>query len=243
MVEDLKAGETWRVFRIMSEFVEGFDELSGIGPAVSIFGSSRFAPDSPYYQKAVEIASLLSKDGYAIITGGGPGIMEAANKGAALNKGLSIGLNIELPHEQKPNGFQNKSLNFRYFFARKMMFVKYAMGYIIMPGGFGTMDELFESLTLIQTHKAYPFPVILVGTDYWKGLLEWIRGTMIANGTVSPEELDYLHLTDDPNRVAEIMNRHKEYKMRLIEEAAERKKREELEHPPLPMKNTGKDLI
>lgn len=243
MVEDLKAGETWRIFRIMSEFVEGFDELANIGPAVSIFGSSRFAPDSPYYQKAVEIASVLSKDGYTIITGGGPGIMEAANRGASLNKGLSIGLNIELPHEQKPNIFQNKSLNFRYFFARKMMFVKYAMGYIIMPGGFGTMDELFESLTLIQTHKAYPFPVILVGTEYWKGLLDWIRGTMVTNGTVSPEELDYLHVTDDPGRVAEIMSQHKEYKMKLIAEAMERKKREELEHPPLPAKASDKDLI
>lgn len=241
MVEDFKSGETWRIFRIMSEFVEGFDELSNIGPAVSIFGSARFSEDNPYYIKAIEIAHLLSEDGYAIITGGGPGIMEAANKGASLHDGVSIGLNIELPMEQKPNDFQSKELHFRYFFARKVMFVKYAMGYVIMPGGFGTMDEFFEALTLIQTHKVYPFPLILVGEEFWSGLLEWIKKRMLGNGTISADELRYIHVTDDPQEVRHIMSQHKEYKMKLIREAEERRRLEEAQRPVPPVK--GKDLI
>src|SRR5574337_2012822 len=188
MVEDLKGKETWRLFRIMSEFIEGFDELSEIGPAVSIFGSARINKNNKYYKESVEVASLLSRNGYTIITGGGPGIMEAANKGASLNGGVSIGLNITLPKEQKPNKYQNRSLHFKYFFARKVMFVKYAIGYICMPGGFGTLDEFFEALTLIQTHKIYPFPLILFGKEYWSPLVDFMKKTMIKYKTIDRSE-------------------------------------------------------
>jgi len=230
MVEDLKGKETWRLFRIMSEFIEGFDELSDIGPAVSIFGSARFHKNHKYYRKAVETAALLSKNGYAIITGGGPGIMEAANRGATANGGVSVGLNITLPQEQKPNKFQNRSLNFRYFFARKVMFVKYAIGYVCMPGGFGTLDEFFEALTLIQTHKIYPFPLILFGEKYWRPLLEFMSTTMLKHRTISQEDLDYVKVTEDPMEVLDIMNRHKEAKLKYIKEAMEKK-------PPAVSKN------
>lgn len=220
MVEDLKGKETWRIFRILSEFIEGFDELSDIGPAVSIFGSARFDKNDRYYKETFKIAALLAKNGYTIITGGGPGVMEAANKGAASNGKLSVGLNITLPTEQKPNRYQNRSLHFRYFFARKVMFVKYAIGYVCMPGGFGTLDEFFEALTLIQTHKIFPFPLILYGTDFWSPLVDFMKSSMMKKfRTISAEDLDYLVLTDDPNEVLEIIDRHMHRKLRLIKSA------------------------
>ncbi len=224
MVEDLKGQETWRIFKIMSEFVEGFEELFTIGPAVSIFGSARFSRKHKYYKKAVEISTLLAKDGYTIITGGGPGIMEAANKGAINNAGGSVGLNILLPQEQKPNPFQNKSLTFKYFFARKVMFIKYAMGYVCMPGGFGTLDEFFEALTLVQTHKIYPLPLILVGKEYWNDLLKWMKATMLKQGTISKEDLDLVRITDDPKEVLAIINKHRDWKIKMIKSAMKKKR-------------------
>jgi len=198
--------ETWRVFRIMAEFVEGFDELSQLGPAVSIFGSARTTPDNPYYKLAEKTAAVLTEAGLAVITGGGPGIMEAANKGAFEAGGRSVGLNIEIAAEQVPNEYQNLSLDFRYFFARKMMFMKYAQAFIIFPGGFGTMDEFFESLTLIQTLKMEHFPVILVGTKFWGGIIDWIKQTVLEQeGNISPEDLDIFGLTDDPEEVLRIV--------------------------------------
>lgn len=219
MVEDLKGKETWRLFRIMSEFIEGFDELSDIGPAVSIFGSARLNKNTTYYKQTVEIANLLSQNGYTIITGGGPGLMEAANRGAKQNGGSSVGLNITLPQEQKPNRYQTKSLNFRYFFARKVMFVKYAIGYVCMPGGFGTMDEFFEALTLIQTHKIYPFPLILFGTEYWGPLMDFMSKNMIGHKTIDREDLKLIEMTDSPGEVLDIINRHMERKKKLIKAA------------------------
>ncbi len=217
-VDDLKGRETWRLFRIMSEFVDGFDELGDIGPAISIFGSARFDENHRYYKDAVKIADLLSKEDFTIITGGGPGIMEAANKGSTEN-GVSIGLNIKLPLEQVPNPYQNKSLNFKYFFARKVMFVKYAMGYVCMPGGFGTLDEMFESLTLMQTHKVYPFPVVLFGSDYWNPIVDFIKGPMLDEGTISKEDLDLITMTDDHEEVLTIMEKHRAWKLKMIEDA------------------------
>ena len=224
MVEDLKGEETWRLFRILSEFIEGFDSLSDIGPAISIFGSARTKPGDKYYKKTVEVSKLLAKSGYTIITGGGPGIMEAANKGAIMGGGLSIGLNIVLPHEQSANKYQTTSLHFRYFFARKVMFVKYAIGYVCMPGGFGTMDEFFEALTLIQTHKIFPFPLILFGTDYWKPLVDFMRKNMVKYKTISPSDMDFIEMTDDPKKVLEIMNRHMNKKLKLVEVAQTKRK-------------------
>ena len=212
-MEDLAKSDTWRVFRIMAELVEGFEALSNIGPAVTIFGSARLAPGSVYYNKCLKVSETLAKDGFAIISGGGPGIMEAANKGAQNANGTSVGLNIELPMEQAPNMFQDIRVEFRYFFVRKLMFVKYAVAYVIFPGGFGTMDELFEALTLIQTKKIRSFPVVLVGKEYWEGMIEWIRKTMLAAGNVSPEDLDLLHIVDDPEEVCAIIN--KRYKDRM----------------------------
>ena len=212
IIEDLKGDQSWRIFRIISEFTEGFDELSGLCDAISIFGSARLTPDNFYYQKTVELAELLSKEGFAIISGGGPGIMEAANKGAHMQDQLSIGLNIELPMEQKPNPYQSLSLNFRYFFVRKVMFVRYSMGYVCMPGGFGTLDEFFEALTLMQTHKAYPLPLVLFGTDFWNGLMDWLTSKMIEYGTISPEDLNLITVTDDPQKVVDIMVAHREWK-------------------------------
>ncbi len=222
-VDDLHGSEPWRMFRIMSEFVEGFDELSRIGPAVSVFGSARFPRSNKYYKKALTISRLLSESGFAIITGGGPGIMEAANKGAAQNNGVSIGLNIELPMEQEPNPYQSKSLHFRYFFARKVMFVKYAVGYVCMPGGFGTLDEFFEALTLMQTHKIYRFPVILVGTDYWTPVMEFMKTTMLKERTISRKDLKLINMTDDPKEVVSIVKKHFEWKKKKVEEAIKRK--------------------
>jgi len=201
------AQETWRVFRIMAELVEGFEELSKVGPAVSVFGSSRTKPDNPHYKLAVQTCELLVKTGMAIITGGGPGIMEAANKGALQGGGRSVGLNIELPHEQAANHYQNLSLNFRYFFARKLMFTKYSHALVIFPGGFGTMDEFFETLTLMQTMKIERFPVVLVGSDFWDGLIDWIHQTMLGMGNISPEDMALFTVTDDPEVVVDVIQK------------------------------------
>ena len=198
--------DLWRIFRIMAEFTEGFEELATVGPAVSIFGSARTKPGEKYYTLACDTASELAKAGFAVITGGGGGIMEAANKGAAEAGGKSIGLNIELPIEQTPNEYQNLSMHFRYFFCRKVMFLKYAHGFIALPGGYGTMDEFFESLVLIQTLKQAFFPVILMGSDYWGGLIDWIKNTMLKEqGYISPEDLDMFKLVDDPKEAAKII--------------------------------------
>lgn len=197
--------DTWRVFRIMGEFVEGFDELATLTRGVSIFGSARTPPTDPFYEAAQETARLLVKEGFAVITGGGPGIMEAANKGAFDAGGISVGCNIEVPFEQRPNQYQNRSLTFRYFFVRKMMFVKYSLGFIIFPGGFGTLDELFEALTLIQTQKIRNFPVILYGSGYWKKLWEWIEEVALKEGKVSEKDLQLLHVTDSPAEVVRIV--------------------------------------
>ncbi len=211
-IEDLKGDQSWRIFRIISEFTEGFDELAGLCDAISIFGSARLQPDHFYYEKTVELAELLSKEGFAIISGGGPGVMEAANKGAHQQNQLSIGLNIELPMEQKPNPYQSVSLNFRYFFVRKVMFVRYSMGYVCMPGGFGTLDEFFEALTLMQTHKVYPLPLVLFGSDFWGGLMAWLKLKMLEYGTISEEDLNLITVTDDPHEVVRIMAGHREWK-------------------------------
>lgn len=193
------AEETWRIFRIMAEFVEGFEMMSQVGPAVTIFGSSRTTPDDPFYEQAVTCGRLLAQRGLAVVTGGGPGIMEAANKGAAEAGGKSVGLNIALPHEQEPNEFQNIPLDFHYFFARKVMFVKYAVGMICMPGGFGTLDEFFESMTLLQTGKSPPMGVALIGRSFWDPLIGWLRDTVLAaHGNISLEDLDLFTITDDP---------------------------------------------
>src|SRR5579872_146132 len=202
---DFTRTDPWRVFRIMSEFVEGFDALSHIPPSVAIFGSARTKPDDPTYLAAVETARLLAEAGFGIITGGGPGIMEAGNKGAQEGNNISIGCNIELPFEQGPNPFLDISLDFRYFFVRKTMFVKYAEAFIIFPGGFGTMDELFEALTLIQTGKVNHFPVILYDSHYWQGLLDWIHNTMLVSGKVSAEDEALLRVCDDPEEICKIV--------------------------------------
>jgi uncharacterized protein (TIGR00730 family) len=199
--------DTWRVFRIMGEFVEGFDELAALTRGVSIFGSARSKPSDPDYEAAMETAALLAAEGFAVITGGGPGIMEAANRGAFEAGGVSIGCNIELPFEQRPNAYQTRSLKFKYFFVRKMMFVKYSLAFIIFPGGFGTLDELFEALTLIQTRKIRNFPVILFGSSYWSGLLDWFKEAVLTGGKISENDFSIFHVTDSPQEVIEIMNR------------------------------------
>ena len=213
--------DAWRVFRIMGEFVEGFDTLARLGPAVSVFGSARVLPDSPQYHAAEATAALLARAGFAVITGGGPGIMEAANKGASEAGGESVGCNIELPFEQGMNAYVQVAINFRYFFVRKTMFVKYAEAFVIFPGGFGTMDELFESLTLIQTGKVRDFPVILFGSEYWSGLLGWLKQTMLAEGKVHQEDLDLLIVTDSPEEaVTHIIDAHERHRARALERAA-----------------------
>ena len=191
-------GDPWRVLRIQSEFVEGFGALAEIGPAFTVFGSARSAPGSPEYEAGVTVGRLLVEAGYAVITGGGPGCMEAANKGATEAGGTSVGLGIELPFEQGLNEYVNLGIIFRYFFARKTMFVKYAEGFIALPGGFGTLDELFECLTLVQTRTVRRFPIVLVGHEYWDGLVDWLRDTLEADGKISPTDLDLIHVTDDP---------------------------------------------
>jgi uncharacterized protein (TIGR00730 family) len=205
---DIKASDSWQIFKIMSEFVEGFDKMSKIGPCVSIFGSARTKPDNKYYQLAEEIAFKLTQEGYGVITGGGPGIMEAANKGAKRGKGKSVGLNIELPFEQKPNDFidRDKSIDFHYFFVRKTIFLKYSQGFIGMPGGFGTIDELFESLTLVQTHKIASFPVVLVGRDYWTGLVEWMKEIMHKKeSNIHPQDLDLFTIVDTADEAVKVI--------------------------------------
>jgi uncharacterized protein (TIGR00730 family) len=197
--------DTWRVFRIMGEFVEGFDELATITRGVSIFGSARTPPEHPQYQAAQETAALLARAGFAVITGGGPGIMEAANRGAFEAGGLSIGCNIELPFEQRGNDYLTRSLTFKYFFVRKTMFVKYSTAFIIFPGGFGTLDELFEALTLIQTRKIKNFPVVLFGTSYWGGMMKWVEEMMLSEGKINNTDLRLLYLTDSPAEVVQIV--------------------------------------
>lgn len=202
--------DSWRVFRIISEFVDGFETMTDLGPSVSIFGSARLPPASPYYNMAVDVAQHVSKKGFAIITGGGPGIMEAANKGAQSVNGHSCGLSVDLPWELEPNGFIDPKyrLKFRYFFIRKVMFIRYAQGYVFLPGGYGTLDELFEALTLIQTKKIHYFPIYLMGKEYWEGLMEWIHKSLIAYGCLSKEDLKLIQLTDDPEEVANGIERH-----------------------------------
>jgi len=198
--------DTWRVFRIMSEFVEGFEVLSKLGKAVSIFGSSRIKPNNKYYKLAEETAYLLAKEGYGIITGSGPGIMEASNRGAKRAKGHSIGLNIQIPSEQKPNRYVDTLLDFRYFFVRKVMFVKYAKAFVIMPGGYGTLDEFTEAINLIQTERISKFPVVLLGKEYWKGMLDWFRTTVLKDGNISKEDLNIFTVVDSPKEVVTAIN-------------------------------------
>lgn len=200
-IEDFTTEDNWRVFRIMAEFVEGFDELQKITPAVSVFGSARIKSGNKFYRLAEETGQLLAKNGFTVITGGGPGLMEAANRGAFESKGQSIGLNIDLPHEQRPNKYLTKYLNFRYFFARKVMFVKYSTAFVILPGGFGTMDELFESITLIQTQKINSFPVILVNKEYWGGLINWLNAEMVKRDFVDKSDMDLFILVDTAEEI------------------------------------------
>jgi uncharacterized protein (TIGR00730 family) len=197
--------DPWRVLRIQSEFVEGFGALAELGPAISVFGSARTLPDDPSYALAEKIGGRLADAGFAVITGGGPGVMEAANKGACEAGGVSVGLGIELPFESGLNDYVDVGLNFRYFFARKTMFVKYAQGFVVLPGGFGTLDELFEALTLVQTKKVTSFPVVLVGSSYWSGLVDWFRATVLADGKVSPADLEMFQVTDDPDEAVAVM--------------------------------------
>jgi len=222
MIEDLKGSEAWRIFRIISEFTEGIEKLEPMDFAITIFGSARLEEGHVYYDAARRMAGRLAREGFAIITGGGPGIMEAANRGAIEEGSRSVGLNIALPSEQRPNPYQNISMEFRYFFVRKVMFVKQSMGYICMPGGFGTLDEFFEALTLMQTHKIYPLPLILFGVEFWQGLMDWIRHTLLAQGMVSSEDLDLITVTDDEERAIDIILRHRAWKENQIRAAAEK---------------------
>lgn len=210
MLKSATARESWRIFGIMSEFVEATERLSAIRPAVTIFGSARVRPDSPYYMLTEQVARLLSDSGFSVISGGGPGIMEAANKGAFFGKSPSVGLNIQLAHEQKANPYQDISQTFRHFFARKYMFVRFASAYVVMPGGFGTLDELMEALTLIQTGKARKIPLILVCSDFWKGMIDWFKERLVAEGMVDPEDIELIQLIDDPKQVVEAIFKHYE---------------------------------
>ena len=206
----IKTSDSWQIFKIMSEFVQGFETMSKIGPCVSVFGSARTKPDNKYYKQAEEIGYLLTQSGYGVISGGGPGIMEAANKGASRGEGKSVGLNIELPFEQSSNPYidNDKLINFDYFFVRKVMFMKYAQGFIVMPGGVGTLDELFEAITLIQTQKIAAFPIVLVGVEYWKGLIDWIKSQMLeVESNISPEDLDLFKLVDTAEDAVEYIDR------------------------------------
>ena len=205
---EIKTQDSWVIFKVMSEMVEGFEKLAKIGPCVSIFGSARTQPDNGYYKMAEEIAAKLVRHGYGVITGGGPGIMEAGNKGAQSENGKSVGLNIELPHEQGNNPYidPDKLISFDYFFVRKVMFVKYSQGFIVMPGGFGTLDEFFEAITLIQTNKIGCFPIVLVGTEFWGGLLDWVKSTMLSFGNISPKDLDLINLVDSPTEAVKVID-------------------------------------
>lgn len=213
----IKTNDSWAIFKIMGEFVNGFEKLSRIGPCVSIFGSARTKPDHKYYKLASSIAQKIVENGYGVITGGGPGIMEAGNKGAHLAGGTSVGLNIDLPFEQHDNPYidSDKSLDFDYFFVRKVMFVKYSQGFVVLPGGFGTLDELFEAITLIQTHKIDKFPIILVGTEFWKDLISWIRTTLLDSfKNISDADVDLIHLVDTEDEVLEVLNKfYSEYQL------------------------------
>jgi len=205
---EIKTNDSWAIFKIMAEFVDGFERLGKIGPCVTIFGSARTKPDHKNYILAENIAYHLTQHGYGVATGGGPGIMEAGNKGAARGKGISVGLNIELPFEQHDNPYidSDKNLDFNYFFVRKVMFVKYSQGFIVMPGGFGTMDELFEAITLIQTNKIGKFPIILVGRKFWSGLIDWIKNTLLEEGTISSKDLDLISIVDTEDEVLEVVD-------------------------------------
>ncbi|MCL5244637.1 TIGR00730 family Rossman fold protein [Cellulophaga sp. 20_2_10] len=205
---EIKTNDSWALFKIMGEFVHGFEKMSVIGPCVSIFGSARTKEGSKYYELAVDVAKSIAEAGYGVITGGGPGIMEAGNKGANLAGGTSVGLNIELPFEQHDNPYidQDKSINFDYFFVRKVMFVKYSQGFVVMPGGFGTLDELFEAITLIQTNKIGKFPIILVGSTFWSGLMDWVKDTMLSEGNISAKDLDLIKIADTADEVVEIID-------------------------------------
>lgn len=214
---EIKTHDSWSVFKIMSEIVDGYEKLSKIGPCVTIFGSARVSPSSNYYHLAEETAYLLTKKGFGIISGGGPGIMEAANKGAHFAGGKSVGLNIELPHEQSSNPFidPDKLLTFDYFFVRKLMFMKYSQGYIVFPGGFGTLDEFFEAVTLIQTHKLVRFPIVMVGKEYWRGLIEWVQNTLLANGAIDSKDLDIFSLVDEPAEAVKVIEEYyKKYSLK-----------------------------
>ena len=207
-LDNTVVGDSWRMFRIMAEFVDGFDAMSAVDvPAVTIYGSARTPADGRYYRLTEQIAAGLVRAGYGVITGGGPGIMEAANKGAAEAGGISIGLNISLPHEQTPNPYTNFPLHFKYFFVRKVMFMKYSMGFVCMPGGFGSLDELFESLTLIQTQRIKPFPIVLVGTDFWSGLVDWIHDKLLGYGNISEKDISLFQVLDDADEVVEFVKR------------------------------------
>ncbi len=212
---EIKTNDSWAIFKIMGEFVNGYEKLSKIGPCVSIFGSARTKPEDKYYKLAEKVAHKIVDHGYGVITGGGPGLMEAGNKGAHLGGGTSVGLNIELPFEQHDNPYidHDKSLDFDYFFVRKVMFVKYSQGFVVMPGGFGTLDELFEAITLIQTNKIEKFPIILVGKEFWEGLFDWVKATLLEKfGNISPQDLDLIHLVDNEDEVIDILDAfYKEY--------------------------------
>lgn len=210
-IDEMRFSESWRLFKILGEFVDGVDALHDLGPAVSIFGSARVAPDHPYYHMTETMAAMMAENGFAVITGGGGGIMEAANKGAAEKGGKSVGMNIILPREQNPNPYANIQLQFNYFFVRKVMFIKYAQAYIIMPGGFGTLDEFAEAVTLIQTHRIKPLPVILFGTKFWEGLIDWIKARLLDEGMISPEDLNIMHITDDMDEVLSIVKGTQKY--------------------------------
>ena len=205
---EIKTNDSWALFKIMGEFVNGFEKMSLIGPCVSIFGSARTKPGEKYYELTVEVAKGIAEAGYGVITGGGPGIMEAGNKGANSAGGTSVGLNIDLPFEQHDNPFidSDKSLDFDYFFVRKVMFVKYSQGFVVMPGGFGTLDELFEAMTLIQTNKIGSFPIVLVGTEFWGGLIDWVKNTMLEAGNISPKDLDLIKIVDSADEVVAIID-------------------------------------
>jgi uncharacterized protein (TIGR00730 family) len=207
LIDEFRLGESWRIFKIIGEFVEGVEALYDIGPAVSIFGSARITPDDPVYKTTEKLAAMLVKNKFAVITGGGGGVMEAANKGASKAGGRSIGLNIILPREQKPNRYSNMKVEFNYFFIRKVMFVKYASAYIIMPGGLGTLDELFEAATLVQTQRIKPLPIILVGSDFWSGLMDWIRNHMLKTSKLCPEDLDIFQIIDSPEEIVKTIKK------------------------------------
>ena len=208
VVDALSKEESWRIFRIMAEFVESIEVLSNVQNAVTIFGSARLQPEDTYYQKAEKLGQLLVQNGFSVITGGGPGIMEAANKGAAEAGGQSVGMNIKLPFEQKPNPYANLQLDYKYFFIRKVMFVKYAVAYVIMPGGYGTMDELFEALTLIQTKRVRSFPLILMGREYWQGLLDWLKNSMQQKSMILPCDIEMIQIIDDPEEVVKHIKKY-----------------------------------